>query len=67
MPADPMSPAAMRRLIGTGRKVRVFIRGWFTPLHGEVTEVSKNQACIAGKWVTLNGPKADVKSVEVIS
>jgi len=63
---QPTSPATVRRLIGTGRKVRVFLRGWFTPLHGEVTEVEKNRACIAGKWVTLTGPKADVQSLEVL-
>ena len=63
---ETTSPAFVRRLIGTGRKVRVFLRGWFTPLHGEVTEVEKNRARIAGKWVTLSGPKADVQSLEVL-
>ena len=66
MPANQMSPAFVRRLIGTGKKVRVFLNGWFTPLHGEVSDVSKNRACIGGRWVTLSGAKQDVRSLEVL-
>lgn len=61
-----MSPAFVRRLIGTGKKVRVFLHGWFTPLHGEVTDVDRNKALIAGRWVTLTGSKKDIRSLEVL-
>jgi len=60
-------PAWFKRYRGTTTKLRIFLRGWFTPLHGCVEDVDGNQARVAGRWITLTGRKCDVQSVEVIS
>lgn len=63
----PLKPAWFSRQITRETRLRVWLRGWFSPLHGTVTAVDGVQACIGGKWVTLSGKKADVVSVEILS
>ena len=64
--ASVPGPAWFRHRMGDGLKVRVFLKGWFTPLQGTVEAVDKNRACIQGRWFTLTGRKCDVHSVEMM-
>ena len=59
-------PAWFKHRLNDGARLRVFIKGWFTPLHGPVLEVKGREVNIGGRWVTVTGPKCDVHSVEVL-
>ena len=48
-----------------GRKIRVYIKGWFTPLHGVVEDVVLDRACVGGKWIRIAGHKNEVEKVEI--
>jgi len=51
--------------------LRIELRGWFTPLHGKVLDVSTNRALIAPpnmepRWIVIAGPKNQVRHVQVL-
>ena len=59
-------PAWFKHRRDDGKTLRVYLKGWFTPLHGKVLDVVGTKANIGGRWITLTGPKCDVQSVEVL-
>ena len=65
-------PAWFKHRRDDGAKLRVFIKGWFTPLHGYVVDVKGPAVLIQdqngmGRWVTVSGKKSEVQNVEVLS
>jgi hypothetical protein len=55
-----------------GSTLRLFLRGWFTPLHGTVIDTDRTRVCIQvpnhlPKWVCVVGKKNEVASVEVVA
>jgi hypothetical protein len=63
-------PAWFRHRMDDHAKLRIMLRGFFTPLTGAVQEVKGAEVLIGdgvyGRWVTVSGKKKDVHSVEVL-